>query len=697
MNSYIADDSKLMSEWNWEKNKDLDPKTLVYGSHEKAWWKCKKCGHEWPTEIRCRAKRHHGCSECARIKQAKSRKERMLKERGSLCQSHPDLVKEWDFDKNTIDPNSITASAKDKVWWKCKNGHSWPAKICNRARGNGCPQCYAATKTSFPEQAIYWYIMRIFKATNRDKTNDYEFDIYIKEHKVAIEYDGCYWHKNQHAKLMEKRKNDYCENNGIKLFRVKETQDKNHSASVSGNIITYFYDSTYKNLGDAIRLLLNCIAKHLHIAIDVEPNISSDRYNILLNYEQITRENSIARFPNLANEWDYENNGDLLPENVCPGSDVYIQWICPKGHHYPAQAKHRTKGVGCSICAGKTIVAGVNDLATLNPKLASEWHPTKNGNLKPDMVAVASGKRVWWLCPICSHVWKTSIQSRNSGKGCKRCATKALAQKQRLSHAEFMARFSEKGNKTLEILGEYANNSTKIEYKCLKCGRIDSMLPDGLLKGNGCSKCAKNHKKSEAEFLEKLHDIQPTIKVIGTFVNMTTNIEVECLECGYKWNPPPSNLLGHTGCPKCRKKQAADKLKRPVSQYSKEGILIKTYASARDAARELGLEGISFQHIHSACQGQKKSAYGYIWIYQGNEDAIRNLVAANRGIVYSKTESNRARKVAQLDKTGKTIAIYDSANAAGRALGKQNGGNIADCCRGKAASAYGYRWKYLTD
>lgn len=34
-------------------------------------------------------------------------------------------------------------------------------------------------------------------------------------------------------------------------------------------------------------------------------------------------------------------------------------------------------------------------LATVNPKLAAEWHPTKNGDLSPDQVTAGSGKKVW--------------------------------------------------------------------------------------------------------------------------------------------------------------------------------------------------------------------------------------------------------------------------------------------------------------
>ena len=40
-------------------------------------------------------------------------------------------------------------------------------------------------------------------------------------------------------------------------------------------------------------------------------------------------------------------------------------------------------------------------LVTVNPDLAKEWHPTKNGDLTPENVFSKSGKKVWWKCPVC--------------------------------------------------------------------------------------------------------------------------------------------------------------------------------------------------------------------------------------------------------------------------------------------------------
>ena len=64
-----------------------------------------------------------------------------------------------------------------------------------------------------------------------------------------------------------------------------------------------------------------------------------------------------------------------------------------------------------------------NNLLVLNPDLAAQWHPIKNGALKPGAVTVSSGKKVWWQCPkIDDHEWDARIAKRTAGTGCPYCA-----------------------------------------------------------------------------------------------------------------------------------------------------------------------------------------------------------------------------------------------------------------------------------
>ena len=54
----------------------------------------------------------------------------------------PKLLDEWDYEKNVpLLPDYFSRGSNQKVWWKCKNGHSWQAQISNRCNGTGCPKC----------------------------------------------------------------------------------------------------------------------------------------------------------------------------------------------------------------------------------------------------------------------------------------------------------------------------------------------------------------------------------------------------------------------------------------------------------------------------------------------------------------------------------------------------------------------------
>ena len=59
------------------------------------------------------------------------------------------------------------------------------------------------------------------------------------------------------------------------------------------------------------------------------------------------------------------------------------------------------------------------------PSIALEWHPTKNGTLTPQMFKGGSTYAVWWKCSVCGCEWKTSINHRVNGTGCKQCSISA--------------------------------------------------------------------------------------------------------------------------------------------------------------------------------------------------------------------------------------------------------------------------------
>ncbi len=128
--------------------------------------------------------------------------------------------------------------------------------------------------------------------------------------------------------------------------------------------------------------------------------------------------------PHIAKQWHPKKNGSLNLTSVAPFSHKKVWWICGKGHEWKAQIANRSHGKGCPYCAGKK-VGSDNNLLVVNPELARQWHPNKNGELKPDGVTAGSGKTAWWLCDK-GHEWKARIGSRSRGTGCPYCAGRKL-------------------------------------------------------------------------------------------------------------------------------------------------------------------------------------------------------------------------------------------------------------------------------
>jgi len=113
-----------------------------------------------------------------------------------------------------------------------------------------------------------------------------------------------------------------------------------------------------------------------------------------------------------------------LISKIYGGSQQKLEWQCLKSDCKEIFLMCWTdihQGCGCGYCHGLQVGLS-NCLATLNPKLASEWHPTLNGDLTPYDVTANSGKYIWWQCSRNSeHIWNAEIKNRNNHPNCPEC------------------------------------------------------------------------------------------------------------------------------------------------------------------------------------------------------------------------------------------------------------------------------------
>ena len=410
---------EISSEWHPTKNNTLTPDNIPPHSRKKVWWICQK-GHEYEASVDARTGTNKtGCPFCSNRK--------ILVGYNDLATTHPQLIYEWDFTKNaSISPQSISYGYDKPIWWLCANQHSYLLTISNRLKGSGCPTCANESHTSFPEQALLYYLSKLFPDTcNRYKINKkVEVDIFIPSVRLGIEYDGHYYHNGKSEK--EHLKDNYVAQNDIFLIRIKDGEQQEIEYKQIASKIFYIYtgyDYKYQFLNSTLATLLKLINNILKMSLELDIDVNRDRQDILSLFYTQQKSNSLAhKHPELLLDWDYSKN-KINPELVSCGVDKVVYWKCHNcSLEWKARISHRAKGIGCPYCSGRLPIKGINDLKTVNPELADDWNYEKNMQLIPEMLKPNSNKKVWWKCKECGHEWDAVVSSRNSGRGCPECA-----------------------------------------------------------------------------------------------------------------------------------------------------------------------------------------------------------------------------------------------------------------------------------
>ena len=181
--------------------------------------------------------------------------------------------------------------------------------------------------------------------------------------------------------------------------------------------------------------------------------------------------NSLAEVhPELVSEWS-EKNLLLTPDGITFGSNKKVWWKGTCGHEWQASVKARSNGEKCPICSGARVIAGINDLATLEPLLVKQW--SKKNKIKPTEVSIGSHKKVIWRCKK-GHEWEAVVKSRTINKtGCPYC-----------SHNKVLAGFNDLATLLPDIAAEWSDRNypllptqvtvfanRKAWWKCKDCGR----------------------------------------------------------------------------------------------------------------------------------------------------------------------------------------------------------------------------------
>jgi hypothetical protein len=342
---------QIAAQWHPTLNGELTPNDVREGSTDRVWWLCDR-GHEWQTEVRCRCQRNNGCPCC--------NGRYVIKGETDLESQRPDLVKEWDFEKNgDYTPDKASIHSPRKVGWICSKGHKWIATVEKRTQRNqGCPYCSGRRAipgetdivTTNPELMSLW-----------DYEKNSEEGIYPENIKSGS--DVKTWWK--------------CENGHSWQTRTKHIAIRKQGCPYCINHKIISGENDFKTLAP----------------------------------------------PGLLAQWDYKKN-TVSPQKIALRYSKPVWWKCERGHEWKCSPDSRFKHLPftqCPYCIGQHVIKGETDLETKFPEVLEDFNYKRNRK-KPDEIHWGTPKKVWWRCHVCGYEWRCGVANRTKvGTGCPRC------------------------------------------------------------------------------------------------------------------------------------------------------------------------------------------------------------------------------------------------------------------------------------
>lgn len=406
----------LAKQWHPSKNGNLTPNDVSSGSGIKAWWICKE-NHEWEGVINSR-NRGVGCPYCAGQKSTEKRNFGLI---------YPELLKEWDFEKNThLDPFKLTPRTNQKVWWKCEKNHSWQATITNKTRkgyqGN-CPYCLNrklcsenSLESLRPDIAKDWHPIKNKPLTPKDVIAGGTTKVWwICKH-------GHEWQGTIGTRVHNSTGCPKCSHQTSRIEIAVYAEIKALFSKVSWREKIEAYECDIFLPDKKIGIEIDGVYWHKHkSSIDTlkqkifeEKGIQLFRlreYGLpLLSERDISFKWSNNFFPIISSLiyqviqftdfsdterkklQQYINEGSLL------NSKLYQEMVS----YLPAPPYELS-------------------FASKRPDLTKEWAYDLNAPLSPEHFMPAANKNVWWRCKQ-GHTWETSLNNRSSqNTGCPSC------------------------------------------------------------------------------------------------------------------------------------------------------------------------------------------------------------------------------------------------------------------------------------
>lgn len=342
----------------------------------------------------------------------------------NLVTIFPGISMQWHPTKNNdLSPNEVKPFSNKKVWWKCKKNHEWQQRIDQRVRSvKICPSCHDNGVSD--EYNLFVIYPKLAKEWHPKKNGK------LKPSTVMPRSEKNVWWRCKKGHEFQKKISHRIRRNKI----VSCQYCAGSKASIDNNL-----DITHPHLAKQWHHIKNKAIKPKNITIhstksvwwlceqgheweqSIDSRVASNKIcPHCYGHSTSEKYNLNILFPDIASQWHPTKNGKLISMSFSPFSHKKVWWKCLNNHEWQVSICSRTRNnTGCPYCSGRK-VSKDNNLEAVNPALAKEWHPIKNGDLKPEDVTAGTDRYIYWKCSN-NHVWKARVSSRSNGSGCQKC------------------------------------------------------------------------------------------------------------------------------------------------------------------------------------------------------------------------------------------------------------------------------------
>lgn len=480
--------------WDFEKN-SIDPHTVNSGSSKKVYWKCPN-GHNWIQEIRV-VNNGTRCPYCNR--------HTPINGENDFATLYPNLLSEWDYNKNTILPNSILPGSEKIVWWICSKGHHYKCRINSRTlRNSGCPYC-SNKKIIVGYNDLFSIKPKLKEFWNYEKN----MALGIIPEKYTYGSNKKVWWK---CKYNHEWKASISHVSSLSTFCPicsKGLQTSIPELAVYFYIKKYFKDAINSYKGTELnKYEIDVYIPSLKLGIEYDGDMWHKNINNDLKKDNIIKKKGIFLI-RLRENCDFYSGYSYIIDvhknkknNLQYLENPIIELFDLINNKYNLNIKYdiNLERDYIKILSYKTTYYNrdkSNTIDKYNKDLLKEWDYEKNESINPLLYTVGSSIKVWWKCNK-GHSYQMSINKKAiRNYKCPVCSNRQVLK----GYNDFESCFPK-----LLIEWNYKRNTThpdniyygshkRVEWICSKCGHCwKTTLYHRTIRNQGCPKCYKNCK-----------------------------------------------------------------------------------------------------------------------------------------------------------------------------------------------------------